>query len=136
MIIADGLFNWYSSQQPYIASWNNVSPCSPQLVARLTNYTETPPASSPSPPLTSTSPVPENTGSVTQVLQSCIETLENDRIRPGQRGGHQMVIDPVMNTLFLFGGWDGVNDLSDLWSYNISEEKWSLIFKYTYSYKI
>lgn len=40
-----------------------------------------------------------------------------------------MCIDPVTNTIYLFGGWDGENDLSDMWSYNISEDKWSIIFK-------
>jgi Galactose oxidase, central domain len=68
----------------------------------------------------------------TQLLESCGDSLECERVRPGQRGGHQMCIDPVTNTLYLFGGWDGENDLSDLWSYNISEEKWTLIFKYTF----
>ena len=29
--------------------------------------------------------------------------------------------------IYLFGGWDGTKDLSDLWSYNISDSKWKLI---------
>lgn len=51
--------------------------------------------------------------------------------KPGMRGGHQMVLDPTAEILYLFGGWDGNQDLADLWAYNISTEKWSLICKDT-----
>jgi len=46
---------------------------------------------------------------------------------PGSRGGHQMVLDSSSQMIYLFGGWDGTKDLSDLWSYNISDSKWKLI---------
>ncbi|XP_034941544.1 muskelin [Chelonus insularis] len=49
--------------------------------------------------------------------------------KPGMRGGHQMVLDASAETLYLFGGWNGNQDLSDLWSYNISTGKWTLICK-------
>ncbi|XP_026673442.1 muskelin isoform X4 [Ceratina calcarata] len=49
--------------------------------------------------------------------------------KPGMRGGHQMVLDPIAELLYLFGGWDGNQDLSDLWVYNIASNKWSLICK-------
>jgi len=47
------------------------------------------------------------------------------------RGGHQMVLDPTAEVLYLFGGWDGNQDLSDLWSYDIEAGKWTLICKDT-----
>lgn len=48
-------------------------------------------------------------------------------LRPGMRGGHQMCIDPFTNTIYLFGGWDGNKDLNDLWSYDVTTNKWTLI---------
>lgn len=53
--------------------------------------------------------------------------IKNDELRPGMRGGHQMVIDSLSETIFLFGGWDGHQDLSDLWSYHIPSNKWKLL---------
>lgn len=46
---------------------------------------------------------------------------------PGMRGGHQMCIDSYAQIIYLFGGWDGSQDLSDLWSYNISSGEWVCI---------
>ncbi|XP_046436398.1 muskelin isoform X1 [Neodiprion lecontei] len=51
--------------------------------------------------------------------------------KPGMRGGHQMVLDPSAEMLYLFGGWDGNQDLADLWTYNVSTDKWHLICKDT-----
>lgn len=42
-----------------------------------------------------------------------------------------MVLDPIAEVLYLFGGWDGNQDLADLWSYDISTYKWTLICKNT-----
>ena len=53
--------------------------------------------------------------------------------KPGMRGGHQMVLDSNAEMLYLFGGWDGTQDLADLWAYNITTEKWTLICKDTES---
>lgn len=47
--------------------------------------------------------------------------------RPGMRGGHQMCLDPNSETVFLFGGWDGHRDLSDMWAYHIPSQKWRLV---------
>lgn len=47
--------------------------------------------------------------------------------QPGNRGGHQMVIDSANQTIYLFGGWDGNRDLSDFWAYDITSEKWKLL---------
>jgi len=46
---------------------------------------------------------------------------------PSARGGHQMCIDPESRTIYLFGGWDGKQNLDDLWAYSIIEERWRLI---------
>ncbi|XP_058797930.1 muskelin [Phymastichus coffea] len=51
--------------------------------------------------------------------------------KPGMRGGHQMVLDPAAEVLYLFGGWNGHEDLADLWAYNINSSTWSLICKDT-----
>ena len=47
--------------------------------------------------------------------------------KPGMRGGHQMSIDPVGEMIYLFGGWDGVKDLSDFWSYSIRSNEWTCL---------
>uniref|UniRef100_A0A8D8HNA7 Muskelin n=2 Tax=Culex pipiens TaxID=7175 RepID=A0A8D8HNA7_CULPI len=47
--------------------------------------------------------------------------------RPGRRGGHQLIIDPLTSTIYLYGGWDGSEDLSDLWSYDVQANRWTLI---------
>lgn len=43
------------------------------------------------------------------------------------RGGHQLIIDSSNGVMYLFGGWDGFEDLSDLWCYNIRRNSWELI---------
>ncbi|XP_012278648.1 muskelin isoform X2 [Orussus abietinus] len=53
--------------------------------------------------------------------------LSSESPKPGMRGGHQMVLDPTAEILYLFGGWDGNQDLADLWAYNIRTHKWTLI---------
>lgn len=47
--------------------------------------------------------------------------------KPGMRGGHQMCVDPYTETIYLLGGWDGNQDLSDLWAYSIPTNKWTLL---------
>ncbi|KAI9560300.1 hypothetical protein GHT06_014315 [Daphnia sinensis] len=55
----------------------------------------------------------------------CID--EDPCHRPGMRGGHQMCIDTNTETVYLFGGWDGVQDLNDLWSYSVPNNTWTLL---------
>ncbi|KAG8965710.1 hypothetical protein FRC03_000250 [Tulasnella sp. 419] len=43
---------------------------------------------------------------------------------PRPRGGHQLCVDHVHGSLYLFGGWDGHGDLSDFWTYIPSERRW------------
>jgi len=51
--------------------------------------------------------------------------------RPGMRGGHQMCIDILTETIYMFGGWDGTHDLSDLWSYHLPSQTWTCIARDT-----
>ncbi|GFO15470.1 muskelin [Plakobranchus ocellatus] len=44
--------------------------------------------------------------------------------RPGMRGGHQMCIDVLTETIYMFGGWDGNRDLADFWSYHLPSQTW------------
>ncbi|KAK6643717.1 hypothetical protein RUM43_005227 [Polyplax serrata] len=57
--------------------------------------------------------------------------LGEREIRPGMRGGHQMCIDSQTETVYLFGGWDGNQDMSDFWSYHVPSCKWNLISRDT-----
>lgn len=52
-------------------------------------------------------------------------------IQPGTRGGHQLVINPQKSLIYLFGGWDGFQDMSDLWVFHIETSTWSLIFEHS-----
>lgn len=61
------------------------------------------------------------------------ETLNSDK-RPGMRGGHQLIIDSANCVMYLFGGWDGFEDLSDLWCYNIKRNSWTLIHERAETY--
>lgn len=42
-----------------------------------------------------------------------------------------MCMDPYTETVFLFGGWDGNQDLSDLWAFHVPTRKWTLVTKDT-----
>ncbi|KAG0148655.1 hypothetical protein CROQUDRAFT_654483 [Cronartium quercuum f. sp. fusiforme G11] len=49
-------------------------------------------------------------------LHSSFNLLEQS---PGPRGGHQMCIDTTRRKIWLFGGFDGYSELSDLWIYHL-----------------
>lgn len=38
-----------------------------------------------------------------------------------------MCLDSYSETIYLLGGWDGYQDLADLWTYHIPTNKWTLI---------
>ncbi|CAH7688170.1 Muskelin N-terminus-domain-containing protein [Phakopsora pachyrhizi] len=47
---------------------------------------------------------------------------------PCPRGGHQMCIDSRRRKIWLFGGFDGLTDLADLWKTNeTAQSRWELI---------
>lgn len=50
---------------------------------------------------------------------------------PGMRGGHQMIVDPESNVLYLHGGWDGVQDLDDFWMFDLQSSVWTCISEST-----
>jgi len=54
---------------------------------------------------------------------------ESGAVQPGPapRGGHQLVMDPLSQNIYLFGGWDGSRDLSDFWQYSVAEGSWRLL---------
>jgi hypothetical protein len=52
---------------------------------------------------------------------------QDDSEMPKGRGGHQMCIDSDNGVLYLDGGWDGKLDMGDLWSYNLRQNKWTLL---------
>jgi hypothetical protein len=55
-------------------------------------------------------------------------TLSRDT-KPGMRGGHQMCVDPHGDSVYLFGGWNGKNDLSDLWMFDLNTRLWKCLFE-------
>ncbi len=59
----------------------------------------------------------------------CLDFSAGERVSGGPvgRGGHQMCLDLTSQTIYLHGGWDGANDLSDLWSYDIERGVWTCI---------
>lgn len=57
------------------------------------------------------------------------DTINSEK-RPGMRGGHQLIIDSANSVMYLFGGWDGFEDLSDLWCYSIKRNSWTLIHEH------
>lgn len=47
--------------------------------------------------------------------------------QPCSRGGHQLVYCQEKSSLFLFGGWDGIREFSDLWRYELKKREWFLV---------
>jgi hypothetical protein len=47
--------------------------------------------------------------------------------KPGMRGGHQMCMDTERGLLYMFGGWDGSSDLSDLWQFTVQTLRWDCL---------
>ncbi|KAI8384170.1 Muskelin N-terminus-domain-containing protein [Blakeslea trispora] len=46
---------------------------------------------------------------------------------PSPRGGHQMCMDAQSQIVYVLGGWDGKQDLSDFWSFDIKRNEWTLL---------
>jgi hypothetical protein len=66
----------------------------------------------------STSPTP---------LWTRIQDTNADGDVPTKRGGHQMTIDTDAGIIYMLGGWDGRQELSDFWAYHIAEGRWKII---------
>ncbi|GLD48036.1 muskelin, partial [Lates japonicus] len=72
-----------------------------------------------------------NKGTTAQEINRDDMNGDGDDNRPGMRGGHQMVIDVQTETVYLFGGWDGTQDLADFWAYSVQENQWACISRDT-----
>lgn len=57
-------------------------------------------------------------------LQLPVPTGTEPSIWPTMRGGHQLCLDAVNQQLYLLGGWDGTQELADLWRYDIASQQW------------
>lgn len=56
-----------------------------------------------------------------------LDATDADGDIPSPRGGHQLIVDSVRGTAYLFGGWSGERDLCDLWVYHMAECRWRRI---------
>ncbi|KAJ3364548.1 Muskelin 1, intracellular mediator containing kelch motif [Allomyces javanicus] len=54
---------------------------------------------------------------------------------PGARAGHQAVLDVHGNAIYLFGGWDGTQDLGDLWRFDLGTETWTCLARDTRAHR-
>ncbi|KAJ1958544.1 hypothetical protein EC988_000245 [Linderina pennispora] len=46
---------------------------------------------------------------------------------PSPRGGHQMCVDSENREAYLYGGWDGANNMGDLWVFKMDTGRWTCI---------
>ncbi|CAH2042154.1 unnamed protein product, partial [Iphiclides podalirius] len=134
----EGEMDWYLSWQPYQPHWRQLSGCSAQVEARLCCGDETPPSPMPRPPELACSDreprleLPDVASNGVEGLVTCeVGCGGGCAARPGPRGGHQLVVDPNTGTLYLFGGWNGTEDLDDLWCYSTVAERWTLLCRHS-----
>ncbi|CAH4030331.1 unnamed protein product [Pieris brassicae] len=133
----DGELDWYMSWQPYTPEWRKLCGCSAQVEERLCCGEASPEVHSRPHDLSCVDRDPRLEGA--DVALNGNEAIENCFIscgtacanRPGPRGGHQLVVDPNTGTLYLFGGWNGTEDLDDLWSFDTITERWSLLCRHS-----
>lgn len=46
---------------------------------------------------------------------------------PRRRGGHAMCMDEQNGLVYLFGGWDGQQNLDDFWVYDVQKDTWRML---------
>ncbi|XP_045452332.1 muskelin [Melitaea cinxia] len=119
-----GELDWYMSWQPYTPEWRQLCGCSPAVEERLG---DAPPVPEPAATDRQTKPDAQEVNGTEGVEPKELSCSE----RPGPRGGHQLVVDPNTGTLYLFGGWNGTEDLDDLWSFDTTAEKWTLLCRHS-----
>ena len=44
---------------------------------------------------------------------------------------HSFILFHISETIYLYGGWDGIKDLADMWSYHVPTRQWCCISKNT-----
>ncbi|XP_059059021.1 muskelin [Achroia grisella] len=137
----EGEFSWYLSWQPYKPEWREMSACSSQVEERLSSADADTPAPQPRPadllvcadrdprPL----PLPETEGAAADEGEPCGAGCGGGACcsKPGPRGGHQLVVDSITGTLYLFGGWNGTEDLDDLWAFEPATERWTALCRHS-----
>nr|XP_049700727.1 muskelin isoform X2 [Helicoverpa armigera] len=131
--IAEGELDWYMSWQPYSPLWREISSCSSHVEDRLwsTDAPPAPPARQNDLICTDRDPRPDTTEGPTDDMDASdmaeAMSVALSYNKPGPRGGHQLVVDATTGTLYLFGGWNGIEDLDDLWSFCTNTERWRLL---------
>ncbi|XP_068620110.1 muskelin [Battus philenor] len=127
----EGEMDWYLSWQPYKPEWRQLSACSAQVEVRLFSGDAGAPAPRPRPhelACADREPRVELPDVGNGEVESCeLGCGGSCGARPGPRGGHQLVVDTNTGTLYLFGGWNGSEDLDDLWSFSTTTERWTLL---------
>ncbi|XP_075981320.1 muskelin 1 isoform X2 [Anticarsia gemmatalis] len=136
--VNEGELDWYMSWQPYTPSWRQMSACSSQVEARLWSGDSPPPPPARQHDLLCTDRDPRPDTSRVGSQEAPLNGPDAEELacgascaKPGPRGGHQLVVDSTTGTLYLFGGWNGTEDLDDLWSFCTRSERWSLLCRHS-----
>ncbi|CAB3257188.1 unnamed protein product [Arctia plantaginis] len=130
--VAEGELDWYMSWQPYTPSWRQMSACSSQVEDRLWSGDSPPPPPAREHDLLCTDRDPRPDTSEAPVSSAEIDEHSGASCgTPGPRGGHQLFVDSTTGTLYLFGGWNGTEDLDDLWSFCTRTERWTLLCRHS-----
>ncbi|KAJ0174253.1 hypothetical protein K1T71_010399 [Dendrolimus kikuchii] len=137
--VSDGELDWYMSWQPYTPVWRQMSACSAQVEEKLWCGDIPQPTNNVQnhdlfcvdrDPRPDTAEGPAN---VADLFDFCESSCGGSSccLKPGPRGGHQLVVDSTTGTLYLFGGWNGTEDLDDLWSFCTTSERWTLLCRHS-----
>ncbi|XP_028163273.1 muskelin isoform X2 [Ostrinia furnacalis] len=133
--VQEGEFDWYVSWQPYKPVWRLMSACSAGVEARLCCEPAPPPPPGRTADLLCADREPQEAGAGGPACDAAYECVTACNAaaccRPGPRGGHQLVVDATTGTLYLFGGWNGTEDLDDLWAFDTNTERWSLLCEHS-----
>ncbi|XP_027058035.1 muskelin-like [Pocillopora damicornis] len=65
------------------------------------------------------------------IIPLAAQNDDSSSSRPGMRGGHQMSIDMESQVIYLLGGWDGMVDLADFWSFTVESSQWTCLSRDT-----
>jgi len=116
-LLNDGMFSDFISEQQPKPVW------SPLIYPVETNIEDI------VPPGTVSAPLSPDSESLPSDDERPSFSLSPPPREPPPRGGHQMVIDSSAQMIYLFGGWDGKQDLADFWSFHIPTARWTQLFQ-------